>query len=144
MRLWSIHPCYLDSKGLVAVWREGLLAMHVLAGKTKGYTHHPQLQRFRTHREPLNAITRYLHAVVDEADTRHYSFNRSKLITNVMVDPIPVTRGQVTYEVEHLGRKLTIRDPLRIPLLRAQSVSLHPLFTLVEGEVESWEKNTIQ
>ncbi|WP_368086417.1 pyrimidine dimer DNA glycosylase/endonuclease V [Nitrosomonas sp. Nm34] len=26
MRLWSIHPKYLDAKGLLALWREGLQA----------------------------------------------------------------------------------------------------------------------
>jgi len=31
MRLWSLHPRYLDAKGLVALWREGLLAQKVLA-----------------------------------------------------------------------------------------------------------------
>lgn len=30
MRLWSIHPCYLDSKGLIALWRESLLAQACL------------------------------------------------------------------------------------------------------------------
>lgn len=37
MRLWSIHPRYLDTKGLVALWRETLLlAQAVLFGNTKG------------------------------------------------------------------------------------------------------------
>ena len=36
MRLWSLHPRYLDAKGLVALWREGLLAQAVLKGQTKG------------------------------------------------------------------------------------------------------------
>ena len=26
MRLWSLHPKHLDPQGLVARWREGLLA----------------------------------------------------------------------------------------------------------------------
>lgn len=43
MRLWSLHPQYLDAKGLVALWREGLLAQAVLAGQTRGYKRHPQL-----------------------------------------------------------------------------------------------------
>ena len=37
MRLWSLRPKYLDSQGLVALWREGLLAQAVLRGKTRGY-----------------------------------------------------------------------------------------------------------
>ncbi len=47
MRLWSLHPKYLDRQGLLAVWREGLLAQKVLQGKTKGYKNHPQLKRFQ-------------------------------------------------------------------------------------------------
>jgi hypothetical protein len=43
MRLWSLHPQYLDPQGLVALWREALLAQAVLRGKTRGYKHHPQL-----------------------------------------------------------------------------------------------------
>jgi hypothetical protein len=33
MRIWSLHPKYLDSKGLVALWRESLLAKNVLRDK---------------------------------------------------------------------------------------------------------------
>jgi hypothetical protein len=29
-RIWSLHPKYLDARGLVALWREGLLAQAVL------------------------------------------------------------------------------------------------------------------
>ena len=60
MRLWSLHPKYLDTKGLLALWREGLLAQKVLAGKTKGYKNHPQLDRFKAHGSPRKAIGRYL------------------------------------------------------------------------------------
>ena len=47
MRIWSLHPQYLDRQGLTAAWREGLLAQKVLTGTTKGYRNHPQLRRFR-------------------------------------------------------------------------------------------------
>jgi hypothetical protein len=56
MRLWSLHLKYLDRIGLIACWREGLLAKAVLEGKTKGYTHHPQLIRFQTSPHPLHTI----------------------------------------------------------------------------------------
>lgn len=46
MRIWSVHPSLLDAKGLVACWRETLLAQKVLQGLTKGYKNHPQLDRF--------------------------------------------------------------------------------------------------
>ena len=54
MRLWSLHPKYLDIKGLVACWREGLLARKVLLDQTKGYKNHPQLIRFN--RSNLNRL----------------------------------------------------------------------------------------
>jgi hypothetical protein len=38
---------YLDGRGLVALWREALLAQAVLRGRTRGYRH-PQLARFRS------------------------------------------------------------------------------------------------
>ena len=79
MRLWSLHPRYLDVKGLLAAWREGLLAQKVLEGLTKGYTHHPQLDRFRAAADPLSAISRYLSAIADEADARAYRFDRLKI-----------------------------------------------------------------
>lgn len=56
MRLWIIHPKYLDSVGLVAVWRETLSAQKALKGKTKGIANHPQLKRFKNHPYPERAI----------------------------------------------------------------------------------------
>ena len=41
MRLWSLHPAHLDRQGLIACWREALLAQKVLAGLTTGYRSHP-------------------------------------------------------------------------------------------------------
>jgi hypothetical protein len=79
MRIWSIHPQYLDSKGLVALWREGLLAQNVLLKKTRGYKNHPQLVRFKEQEDPLQALSNYLHFVCDEADQREYNFNRNKI-----------------------------------------------------------------
>jgi hypothetical protein len=63
MRLWTLHPKYLDAQGLVALWREGLLAQKVLRGRTRGYRHHPQLARFRAQADPVASIARYLRAV---------------------------------------------------------------------------------
>ena len=68
MRIWSLHPKYLDTKGLVALWRETLLAKQVLQNKTKGYRNHPQLNRFKNHSEPLEAINYYLSIVFKEAE----------------------------------------------------------------------------
>ena len=140
MRLWSLHPKYLDTKGLLAVWREGLLAQKVLAGKTKGYRNHPQLLRFRSHSFPERAMGRYLLEVWEEARRRGYAFTKSK-VKNALkkVRPIPVTKGQVRYEMEHLRKKLRKREPRRSKGLPSFPL-LHPLFRSVPGVVESWEK----
>ena len=79
MRLWTIHPRYLDAMGLVAAWREALLAQKVLAGETRGYRHHPQLARFQAERDPLAAIGAFLAGLAGEAKIRGYSFDATKI-----------------------------------------------------------------
>ena len=79
MRLWSLHPSYLDAVGLVALWREGLLARKVLQGQTKGYIHHPQLFRFRETGNPIHVLDFYLKTVHDESIRRGYNFDLSKI-----------------------------------------------------------------
>jgi hypothetical protein len=141
MRLWSLHPRYLDRQGLLACWREALLAQKVLKGETKGYRHHPQLIRFRLHPDPLPAIATYLSALADEADRRGYIFNRTKIIPMRTSLRLPVTRGQLLYEWEHLKAKLFQRDPERHRQFAGiEMPETHPVFLLVEGERESWEK----
>ncbi|MFW6287344.1 MAG: pyrimidine dimer DNA glycosylase/endonuclease V, partial [bacterium] len=107
MRLWSINPVYLDTKGLVALWRETLLAQKVLEGRTKGYKNHPQLIRFKEHKHPLLAISYYLFYIYQEAAKRNYNFNFNKIkhhdkINNIDIDKIPVSKGQMIYELKHL------------------------------------------
>src|SRR5690606_5326936 len=111
MRLWSLHPQYLDPQGLVALWREALLAKAVLRGETRGYTRHPQLERFRAHADPCLAINAYLAVVHDEASRRGYSFDHSKLGPVQAVAPIPLTTGQLALEWLHLKQKLAARNP---------------------------------
>lgn len=140
MRLWSIHPRYLDTKGLLAVWREGLLALHVLEGRTRGYTHHPQLNRFKSEPSPQAAIHAYLRAIYEEACARGYRFNPAKLRCATQVPLIGVSRGQLDYEFSHLLEKLKQRDPARYKTLRdQQSVETHPLFYITEGGIADWE-----
>src|SRR5262245_23293839 len=98
MRLWSLHPRYLDARGLVALWREALLAQAVLRGRTKGYVHHPQLERFRDRPSPAAAISQYLLAVLDEAERRGYRFDARKIGRARSSGRIPVTRGQLDRE----------------------------------------------
>lgn len=141
MRLWSIDPSQLDRIGLVACWREGLLAQKVLAGGTRGYRHHPQLTRFRDARDPQVAIATYLHALADEADRRGYRFNRDRI--NQPADEhlrLTVTQGQLAYEWGHLLAKLAIRAPSSPALATGQAPRTHPLFQVVPGPVASWEK----
>ena len=140
MRLWSIHPSYLDSKGLVALWREGLLAQKVLCGNTKGYKNHPQLNRFKETNNPVGAIASYLRCVADEADRRGYNFNRSKIVNRRIRHTVPVTIGQVEFEHNHLLAKLKNRDMTLFKELKlAKKITVHPLFQKTQGGVEEWE-----
>jgi hypothetical protein len=140
MRLWSLHPSMLDAAGLVALWREGLLAQKVLLGKTKGYRFHPQLQRFQAAKDPVAAISAYLWCVVDEARARGYNFDATKVAQARKAVRIRVTRGQLEYEVAHLRRKLRVRDRARLRKLNGAELKAHPMLRVVEGEVEPWER----
>lgn len=141
MRLWSIHPLYLDPQGLVALWREALLAQAVLREETRGYRHHPQLERFKQHPTPLAAIARYLQAVQAEAARRGYAFDAHKIRSHDAAEPLPVTSGQVQYEWAHLMRKLQTRHPaLHAQWQAVQTPEVHPLFTVYSGPIEDWER----
>jgi len=140
MRIWSLHPKYLDAKGLVALWRETLLAKNVLSGNTKGYKNHPQLTRFKNTDNPLYSINQYLAEVYEESQRRGYNFNKAKIDYNYSVAKIPVTNGQIEYEKNHLLKKLEIRDKEKFYiLLKETKIQAHPLFRVVEGDVEEWE-----
>jgi hypothetical protein len=141
MRIWSIAPKYLDTKGLVALWRETLLAKHVLKGLTKGYTNHPQLKRFKVYPEPLLAIDKYLEFIYNEATLRQYNFDSNKFMLHNSEIEIPVTTGQVEYELKHISNKLSNRAPDMLKNLPQEigEVSLVPIFKLIPGDVEDWE-----
>ena len=141
MRLWSLHPQYLDPQGLVALWREALLARAVLGGSTRGYRSHPQLERFRAHSAPSSAISSYLQGVHAEAVVRGYSFDRSKVGRARTQAPVLVTEGQVQYEWDHLLHKLAVRNPELHERWHVISVpECHPMFRVVPGPIESWER----
>ncbi|MDQ0418028.1 hypothetical protein J2Z48_002217 [Croceifilum oryzae] len=141
MRLWSIHPKYLDSKGLVALWRESLLAQAVLNGQTKGYTKHPQLLRFKQHKQPLQAMATYLACILQESKERGYRFDATKVGDTRTQYKMKVTKGQVDYEWEWLCEKLKMRDPSFLEQWKhIQQNEVHPLFEVVEGGIEPWEK----
>ena len=168
MRIWSLHPSLLDRRALVACWRETLLAQKVLRGLTRGYTNHPQLIRFRAHPQPLEAVAAYLSGLADEADTRGYSFNRALIGAGeegagensagknsagkaenpyASVVRIPVPLGQLEYELAFLRHKVAGRDPEwehqlreRLATLGELAACAHPLFELIPGAIEPWEK----
>jgi len=140
VRLWSLHPRHLDPQGLVALWREGLLARTVLHGQTRGYTRHPQLERFRAHPAPLDAIDAYLHAVADEADARGYRFDRSKLDAVRQASSIEVGTGQLDFERAHLLAKLAQRNPALHARWRDVDLAVHPSFRAVHGPIADWER----
>lgn len=141
MRLWSLHPAHLDRPGLVALWREALLAQAVLAGRTRGYRQHPQLERFRECTAPRGALAAYLDVVREEAARRGYRFDPARVDeVERWGGTIEVTTGQLTLEREHLLAKLHTRSPADHAVQRTLEVRAHPLFTVVEGPVASWER----
>lgn len=141
MRLWSLHPKYLDPKGLVALWREALLAQAVLRGATGGYRRHPQLERFRAQASPTGFIAEYLRAVHAESVQRGYRFDAGRIAPDRAVGRIDVPRGQIAFEWGHLRRKLDARAPdWRDAALTADTALPHPLFRAVPGGVAGWER----
>jgi len=140
MRLWTLHPKYLDPQGLVALWRESLLAQAVLRGQTTGYRRHPQLKRFQAHRTPRSAMNSYLGGVLTEADARGYRFDRRKVGPVRGRITLIATRGQVDYEWRHLMRKLKQRSPMVHRRWKDDIPVSHPMFRIVPGPVEDWER----
>jgi len=141
MRIWSLHPDGLDRIGLIACWRETLLAQAVLAGSTRGYRAHPQLDRFRATADPLASVGSYLTGLADEADSRGYRFDRTRILTpSAPIAAIEVTDGQLAHEWEHLGRKLDARSPDDAKRWRDARAHPHPLFVVVPGPIADWER----
>ena len=141
MRLWSLHPKYLDRQGLLALWREALLAQAVLAGRTRGYLSHPQLDRFRARLRPLSLIAAYLHEVWKEANRRGYQFDASRIVATPARRRLEVAAGQVSWEWTHLRRKLRLRSPAAYRCCRDVIIpQTHPLFRRVTGGRADWER----
>jgi len=142
MRLWSLSPQYLDRQGLLAVWREGLLAKKVLEGETKGYKNHPQLNRFRDSKKVLEYIDAYLYGIYLEAEKRGYKFSRDKIKNlKILQEKIKVNSDQLVYEFSHLLNKLKVRDKIRYKeLVDVKKPKVHFLFKVVPGGIAEWEK----
>ena len=141
MRLWSLHPGYLDARGLVALWREALLAQAVLAGEKKGYRNHPQLERFRAGARPAALIAEYLRAVHAESLERGYRFDKGKIARLRTSKRLTVTSGQIDFEWRHLMKKLEARASQLHEKCPAENTPLpHPLFRVTPGGVADWER----
>lgn len=140
MRLWSVHPRYLDATGLVALWREALLAQAVLRGETRGYRYHPQLQRFLDSADPRRSIAAFLWPVQHEAVRRGYRFDAGKIRGPAGAPTLAVSAGQLGYEWQHLTAKLSLRAPEWLARLDGDSPpEPHPLFSVIPGDVAPWE-----
>jgi hypothetical protein len=114
VRLWSLHPKYLDA---------------------------PQLHRFREHPSPRRAIDAWLAGLHAEATLRGYSFDRSKIGPLYKLTRIPVTRGQIDYEWRHLKRKLARRSPAQLAKVKlVRRPHCHPLLCARPGPIAAWEK----
>lgn len=147
MRLWSLHPELLDTKGLVACWRETLLAQKVLAGQTSGYTNHPQLVRLQATAQPLATVGAYLQGILDESLRRGYRFDASKILRPDLTSQrgqVAVTSEQLNFEYRHLLRKLEVRSPQDARMLTERysaEIPVHPLFHVTPGPIASWERD---
>ena len=140
MRLWTINFKYLDAKGLVALWREALLAKNVLAGLTKGYKNHPQLDRFYTHENACEAINAYLAGVYAQACARGYKFDAAKVgeFDERNLTKIAVSRGQIEYVLQEKLKSRDIKAYERN--LSVKNIEIASIFKEVDGEIEPWEK----
>ena len=146
MRIWSLHPKYLDPRGLVALWRETLLAQSVLkrlatGASPGGYSRHPQLARFLAQPSPIASIAEYLRAVHKEAQSRGYRFDAVKIAPEKTGSRIGVPLGQLDFERSHLLAKLKRRAPEWLePLAVAEHPAPHPLFRPEPGSIADWER----
>ncbi len=119
------------------------MAQKVLQGRTKGYTKHPQLIRFKNTKDPLSAIGSYLYFICCEAEARGYNFNKKRIcsIASRNANSIKVSRGQLIFEYIHLLKKLRKRDKSAYLLLRGnKKIVSHPLFKVTSGGIAEWER----
>lgn len=145
MRLWSLDFKYLDVNGLVACWRESLLAKNVLEGNTSGYKNHPQLNRFKNTNDPITSINTYLFYLYEEAMNRNYKFNKSKIGKYDLNIKINVTDKQLAFEFKHLQTKLKKRNKNQYQKnLEIKKVEPNKIFVKVRGNIEDWEKGVFE
>ena len=149
MRIWSIHPMYLDSKRLTAQWREALLCRAVLEGNTKGYKKHPQFLRVKNFHQPHYFINMFLYEIWNESKNRGYSFDKDKLMSDLslkygcLLDLMEVTEGQLEYEFKHLQNKLGEFNSKYIEnnqMINEDGILPNPCFMSIQGDIMDFEK----
>ena len=143
MSVWTRCYKYIDAEGLVALGGEALLAKNVLAGLTKGYKNHPQLDRFYAHENACEAINAYLAEVYAQACARGYKFDAAKVgeFDERNLAKIAVSRGQIEYEFAFLQKKLKTRDAKAYERnLGVKNIEIASIFKEVDGGIEPWEK----
>lgn len=141
MRLWSLHPRHLDARGLVARWREGLLARAVLRGATRGYRRHPQRERFSARWDPVAVVDCDASRVVGESRQRGYAFDASKITYSKWLHgSVPFTAGQIEHEWAHLLGKRKARDPFRWRAPRRRQPTHDGCLHVVPGPIADWER----
>lgn len=157
MRLWSFHPSYLDNIGLARLYNEGIGGIRAIRGEQKMHLNHPQLTRFKVccDNHTYIILSAYLRVVHNELELRgmvndgkfkhdlllNYLFQNTKDLFNITVNS-----SQINGEIVHFINKTKtqkgryINDNLK-QAIAAKNILPHPLFTVVPGPVESWEKS---
>ncbi len=154
MRLWSLHPKYLDQQGLCGLWREAIMARNALeayANQTEhSHKNHPQLDRFKS-ANPAE-VNFYLYIIYQDSQERGYNFDSSLLDLDLASETketcknsISVTSGQVDFEILHLSNKLEERNSTeKCNQLDCNGIpDLHPLFYMVNGDKVNWERGEL-
>lgn len=132
MCLWSIHPKYLDKLGLIALWREGLLAQKALSVPSTQYIRHSELERFKNNENPLKAIGSYLCYVAAEGAKRGYNFTHERIVYPNFDDYLIIINDDtLNLEVKNLKNKLKLRDKTKFKELTEMSkIESNPAFYL--------------
>jgi hypothetical protein len=143
MRLWSIHPKYLDASRLNAQWREALLCKACLEDKTVGYLNHPQYLRVKNHPHPHDFINKFLYSIWEEGFNRGYKYDDTKFAICLDFEPMEVTEDQIEYEFEHLQKKLGEFDEQYVSNeqdFNEEGILLNDCFLLIPGPIMNFEK----
>jgi hypothetical protein len=73
VRIWDVHPGYLDRLGLLAEHREAHALLSVIRAGKRGYSRHPETLRWVSHVPALGARHDQLAAELDLRGYRHRS-----------------------------------------------------------------------